>query len=323
MSDTTPPSVQGEKLQLTLDGAAGGFASFGIPALADASLGWTATFDIEIIDSAGNNDPADGLSFNWGEAQITELGSAEEGMAAIASVSQNISFEIDTWMNGDPEQGVNIAEKVDGADANLAFTNGPILGDGESVAGTVSMSFVPGLGYSFSTTGLNTNADFVNVASSLVPSDAYTFVFSARVGGANQTVLIDNLVIETGPPEDSDGDGLTDVYETANGLDPADDGTVGESAPGLKDGPNGALGDPDGDTLTNTEERDLGTHPNMADTDGDDLDDNVENNDGVWNGVTATGTDPLNPDSDGDTLPRRRREPGSPLRSGEPDYAAR
>jgi len=51
--------------------------------------------------------------------------------------------------------------------------------------------------------------------------------------------------------------------------------------------------DPDGDLLTNQQERELGTDPNNADTDGDGLNDNVE---------LATGTDPLDPDTDGDGL---------------------
>ena len=70
----------------------------------------TATFDLTISDGEGDNEPADGLSFNYGNAELGELGSAEEGMAGIDSVTENISFEIDTWMNVDSEQGVNIAE---------------------------------------------------------------------------------------------------------------------------------------------------------------------------------------------------------------------
>ena len=51
--------------------------------------------------------------------------------------------------------------------------------------------------------------------------------------------------------------------------------------------------DPDGDLLTNSQERELGTDPNNADTDGDGLADNIE---------LARGTDPLDEDTDGDGL---------------------
>jgi hypothetical protein len=287
-------SIQGGKLELTRDGGAGGFSSFAIPALAESSLGWSATFDVSISDSVGANEPADGFSLNYGNAALTELGSAEEGMAGAGDVTENISFEVDTWMNLDAEQGVNIAEKVGGADTNLSFTNGPILTDGTTVSGEVVISFHPVNGLSFTTTGLLTNADFLNVPTTFDGDDAYTFVFSARVGGANQTVLIDNFTIETGAGDDSDGDGLSNVYEILNGLDPDDDGSGNPN--------NGADGDPDMDNLTNIEERDLGTNPQEADTDSDGYRDDVENNTTTWVSAMATGTDPINDDSDGDGL---------------------
>ncbi len=294
--------VVGEQLQLTVDGGAGGFSSFAIPAIADSSLGWVATFDLTITDSVGANEPADGFSFNYGNAPLTELGSAEEGMAGAAAVTENISFEVDTWMNLDTEQGVNIAEKVGGVDTNLYFTNGSILADGTSVSGQVEMIYDPTAGLSFTTTGLLTNADFLGVATTFSPDDAYTFIFSGRVGGANQTVLIDNIIINTGRGDDNDGDGLSNIYELANGLDPEDNGLNpnNNGVPGNPD--NGAAGDPDGDNLTNTEERDLGTDPQDDDTDDDTLTDDVETNSGTWGGLTDTGTDPLSNDSDGDTL---------------------
>ena len=188
-------SVQGGQLRLTTDGVAGGFASFIIPALPNSSAGWTATFDLTIIDGPGANVPADGMSFNYGNFGLGELGSAEEGMAGAGGVSENLSFEIDTWMNFDTEQGVNIAQKVGGTDQNLAFTNGPILDDGTTVSGTVTMSWNPTDGASFSTTGLLTNANFANVPTTFAASDALRFGLSGRVGGANETKLIDNLRI--------------------------------------------------------------------------------------------------------------------------------
>ncbi|MFQ5894160.1 MAG: hypothetical protein ACE5H5_07580, partial [Nitrospinota bacterium] len=51
--------------------------------------------------------------------------------------------------------------------------------------------------------------------------------------------------------------------------------------------------DPDGDSLCNGQERDLGTDPAVADSDGDKVTDGQE---------VMDGTKPLNPDSDGDKL---------------------
>jgi hypothetical protein len=93
---------------------------------------------------------------------------------------------------------------------------------------------------------------------------------------------------------DEDGDGLDDEWETANGLDPADDGST--------DVNNGAEGDPDGDTLLNLAEFNLGTNPQEADTDMDGLNDNVEDKGGVFVDANKTGSHPLRADSDGDSL---------------------
>ena len=51
--------------------------------------------------------------------------------------------------------------------------------------------------------------------------------------------------------------------------------------------------DSDGDGISNKDELDLGTDPDLADTDGDGVDDGVEQD---------NGSDPLNPDSDDDGL---------------------
>ena len=74
-------NIQGEQLELTRDGiVAGGFASFMIPPIANSQNGWTATFDLTISDGPGANEPADGMSFNYGNFELTQRGGAEEGI---------------------------------------------------------------------------------------------------------------------------------------------------------------------------------------------------------------------------------------------------
>jgi hypothetical protein len=51
----------------------------------------------------------------------------------------------------------------------------------------------------------------------------------------------------------------------------------------------------------------------VTDSDGDGLPDVYETNDGVFQSATATGTDPLNPDSDGDSYPDGTEVSGSAL----------
>jgi hypothetical protein len=120
--------------------------------------------------------------------------------------------------------------------------------------------------------------------------------------------------------DDSDHDGLPDAWEIIHGLDPWDDGTWQETSSGVKDGPNGAKGDPDhdgliniyeywsgtnpraevsdlGGTLDSQQDRDgdgvvniteqlLGSRPDIIDTDDDEIADNEEQ---------AMGTSPVNP----------------------------
>ncbi|MEK7949648.1 hypothetical protein [Luteolibacter soli] len=107
------------------------------------------------------------------------------------------------------------------------------------------------------------------------------------------SVALDPISVGLRDGSDVDGDGLPASFEALHGLDDHDDGTSGESSPGAKDGPNGALGDPDGDKIGNLVEYDDGTFPNEADSDLDGLDDAREK---------ALGTDPLNPDTDRDGL---------------------
>ena len=88
---------------------------------------------------------------------------------------------------------------------------------------------------------------------------------------------------------DTDGDGMPDWWEFRHALKPNSN--------------TDASLDPDGDGLTNAQEYTRNTDPKKADSDGDGLTDKVETNTGTWVSVNDTGTNPLLPDSDGDTIP--------------------
>ena len=77
---------------------------------------------------------------------------------------------------------------------------------------------------------------------------------------------------------DTDGDGLLDNWEQLHFNDLDEDGAA----------------DADGDGLTDKEEHDAGTDPNLADTDGDGLTDTEE--------VETHFTNPISADTDGDTF---------------------
>jgi hypothetical protein len=90
-----------------------------------------------------------------------------------------------------------------------------------------------------------------------------------------------------GIPGDSDGDGMPDIYEKANGLNSA----VNDSQLDL-----------DNDGVKNITEYQNGTSANNPDSDGDGLKDGVETNTGTYVNASNTGTSPVNADTDGDGL---------------------
>ena len=119
---------------------------------------------------------------------------------------------------------------------------------------------------------------------------------------ANNDGLVATVQLNSFGSIDSDGDGIPDWWEVANGLNPYD--------------PTDAGLDPDGDGLTNLQEYQYGTNPHVADTDGDGLTDGQEialgtnplvadtDGDGLTDGQeVALGTDPLRADTDGDGIP--------------------
>ena len=122
-------------------------------------------------------------------------------------------------------------------------------------------------------------------------------IITANNDGLSATIMLNSFA-----ELDSDGDGMPDAWEIANGLNPYD--------------PTDAGLDPDGDGLTNLQEYKLGTNPHVYDTDGDGLSDGQEvalgtnplladtDGDGLSDGQeVALGTNPLNPDTDGDGIP--------------------
>ncbi|MCB1125341.1 MAG: Ig-like domain-containing protein, partial [Verrucomicrobiae bacterium] len=82
--------------------------------------------------------------------------------------------------------------------------------------------------------------------------------------------ILGYLSIEVKDPNDRDGDGMSNDYETANGLNPDD--------------PSDRTGDRDRDGLKNYDEMLVGSRPDVADTDGDGKNDGRE---------VREGSDPL------------------------------
>ena len=128
------------------------------------------------------------------------------------------------------------------------------------------------------------------------------------------------IVYRTDPLNpDTDGDGLRDSVEVANGLNPRDpaDAAADSDGDGISNAQEIALGtgvhnpDSDGDGLTDGQEvNTYGTNPLLADSDGDGFSDGVE---------IASGSDPLNPTS----VPPQKSwvggDPGAPTQWSNPN----
>ena len=100
------------------------------------------------------------------------------------------------------------------------------------------------------------------------------------VAGSSPLELVDDT--------DTDEDGMPDVYEENNGLDPA---------------VNDAAGDLDNDGVSNFTEFENRTDPQKDDSDGDGVKDGAETNTGTFVDSTNTGSNPLSADSDADGIP--------------------
>lgn len=187
----------------------------------------------------------------------------------------------------------NIQEQRRGTDPHDADTDGDGLSDGQEVN-------VHGTSPTVADTdgdGLN-DGEEINHGTDPLRADTD---FDGLSDGAE-------LRLGTDPRQpDTDGDGLTDGWEHESGYDPTVDNNTDA------DPDNDADADPDGDGLTNGDENDWGTRPNLPDTDGD----------GVSDGAEALGaSDPLDASDGGNPGSCRlvRLEFGDPSGSRSEKY---
>ena len=76
--------------------------------------------------------------------------------------------------------------------------DGTIVPTDGSVSASVSITWTP-TDATYITSGLTTDANFVNLSHTFAGNDSYGWAFSARTGGATEDLIIDNLRIVTVP----------------------------------------------------------------------------------------------------------------------------
>ena len=257
------------------------------------------------------------------------------------ALSTNELAAVNDWL-GDPDGDglVNGREWPLGTDPNAADSDGdtlpdgaevdvhgsdPLSADGDADGMPDAWEIAYGLRPAVSDAAGDADGD------GLTNGQEYTCGTNPQVADPDADGLDDGEEIAHGTDPfdaDSDDDGLTDSAETETyGTNPLSADTDGDGLPdaweiardtnALEDD---ATADPDGDGLSNQEERALDTHPNLPDTDSDGLPDGWEavhglnplvndaagdaDGDGVSNAREyAENTDPQDADTDGDGMP--------------------
>ncbi|NJM39031.1 MAG: PEP-CTERM sorting domain-containing protein [Akkermansiaceae bacterium] len=203
-SDSGSASIQNNALRLSFYEQSGEIGNFRIPGLSGSAAGWTASFTVSL---SSPDAPADGFSFSWGsgipllipvnDPDEISVGGSEEGWGVEVD---HLYFSFDPLDNGDNEWGLAIG----GADGlnTYTFANmpGQLAGAEQNINAEVFISWDPIHGASFRTTGFNTNIDVSNILTpGITAADSNVFAFASRTGALTQTLLIDNLNIQSVP----------------------------------------------------------------------------------------------------------------------------
>ena len=191
-NEQSPITVTDGALVLTLDDVNSQNANWKLPVTESLAGGFTIEFDVALFDAEGGNPPADGFSINLGSIPDDAL-AGEEGFGA------GLAVEFDTWNNGGEgaDNGIGIDISVDGGDvatnreAEGADPNNNAFFNFDGQFRHVKIAYSDGL--------LDVTYGDLTIATGLdvgwTPADGDRIAFAARTGGANESVLLDNMVV--------------------------------------------------------------------------------------------------------------------------------
>lgn len=297
------------------DTVAGGFAPVTL------AVGESLTLTGSVVIT-GNSGGIPGNQFRWGlfnapGTPVNGAGSNYVGVWAAAPSTGNADLVTANGSTTNPFSG-----SASTVVSSAGDVGGQVPQFGEELSFSLTVTRL-------STTQISTEASLSNGSDFLIewpatfaPASPANFTYNAAaflLGGttdATQAAFANVEATPSQPTADSDGDGMPDDYESANGLNPAvndaDDDLDGDTLSNLAEylGPDGTpntgdetlpnQSDTDGDSLSDGFERANGTNPLLADSDSDGLTDAVESGTGQFVDASNTGTDPLDADSDGD-----------------------
>lgn len=187
------PKIQGNALELTNAANGGTTSTFMIPALANSSQGFTASFDVFLQDAQGGNRPADGFGFVYGSGLIAGSVFGEEG----PGTANSLTWVLDSWDNTWGNDGGEARIKIGAVNAyNLPYK---VLSEGETRNISVSLGWNPADGASLSVNGVPLYSNVVIPSGVFTAGNDYMFGIGGRTGGATETLRIDNLRITTVP----------------------------------------------------------------------------------------------------------------------------
>jgi hypothetical protein len=221
--------VANGELVLSVTGKMSQHGRFFVPALANSSLGWTASFSLRLTSSSSG---ADGVALVWGNTEAFVDPIVLHGSTA-GNIGGNSSFVfmawlIDTYGNFGAADGPGFfivnSTGVRTTAASRAVTTLPTS---RTVTATVTIGWNPQRGASFQTTGFSTNANFVDLPFVHSPSDAHSWMFTGDTGSVAELAVIDNVVIDA-PCGECRGAGNTCVWNQGCAVCVRDAGAISD-----------------------------------------------------------------------------------------------
>jgi len=243
----------------------------------------------QVLNSAGSPS---GLTFSWTAAQsawgngnrTTPNARLLDGFLQTSNAASPVTLQLNAIPYPSYDLIIHVGSSYDGARGFLRLNDNPASDLPFLSASTAPESrFLENLDPTSTPPWRTNTLRFRN----LTAASCSLKLFAQSANGYDHQVGIHAIQI-VHASADTDSDGIPDWWEVRHQLKP--------------DSASDAALDPDADGLSNLQEYQKQTHPQLADTDNDGLLDGVETGTGLFVSASDTGTNPLLADTDRDGL---------------------